>query len=141
MSYNSKIYIVEKMRSCDYGCVLAEMDLNQIDAVCKHTHQPCGSFVDLFKYKVNFDSSMPKKDAYGCPLCYAYLEDVFKFVKNEIKHQKKLYNGRVCRRLIPLKSLLKGYNNGQFITDLMDKSNRYWKEKDYIDILVVHYGY
>ena len=140
-SYNSRIYIVEKKRCYDYAYVLAEMDLANIDAVCEHTHEQC-SFVNLFKYRVDFKSDipLPKKDAYGCDLKYAYLEDVLNFVKKEIRYEKAMYRNSVWRRLRPLKGMLKGYYNYQFVTELM-KDNSFYKPDEYNEVLVVHYGY
>lgn len=120
MSYESKIYIVEKNDSIDddgmrYAQVIAMFDMCNM-----------GALISVFTQKTDcyFYSGNEKvlEDKYGGALKEAKLEDVIYVLEESVK------NGENYRRIFPLLSALKTFYEQQ-------KDNK-WGE-----IVVLHYGY
>ena len=129
MGYESRVYIISKLKDSDFGEVIAMIDL------CKIAEN---DFYDLFTNPIDFTAFLDngdtekliEEDKYGDICSYAYLKDVLDWLEPYYKKEKEIYGGkyRMYRRLRPFYKLLKSFDNPQWVTN----SN---------DILILHYGY
>jgi hypothetical protein len=123
MGYESKFYIVEKSTMADresgmkYASVIAMFDM------CK-----MGSLINVFEKKTDCyiyasdGNTKILEDMYGDALTEATVEDVLYVLEEAVK------NGEDYRRIFPLMSALKSFNELQ--------NNNRWS-----NIVVLHYGY
>lgn len=122
MSYESKLYIVEKTpliseHGKHYSRIIAMFDMHcmgEITNVFK-------TETDCYFYADDGDTEV-MQDCYGEPLKEASVNDVINALENSIK------NGETYRRLFPVLAALKVIEEQQ--------SNGTWA-----DIRVLHYGY